>query len=93
MRIRAVAIIRTSSSGSTGSRSPSGVPDIGARALTGTLSGCGSRLASVASRPQRSSSDSPIPMMPPQQTVMPALRTVANVFNRSSYVRVLMMDL
>jgi hypothetical protein len=84
IKILAVAIIRTSSSGSTGSRSPSGVPDIGASALTGTLSGCGSRLASVASIAQRSSIDSPIPMMPPEQTVMPALRTVASVWRRSS---------
>ena len=34
-----------------------------------------------------------MPMMPPQQTVIPALRTVSSVFDRSSYVRVLMMDL
>jgi len=33
-----------------------------------------------------------MPMMPPEQTVMPALRTLASVRRRSSYVRVEMID-
>ena len=93
IRMRAVAIIRTSSRPSTGARSASGVPSTGTSAFIGTLSGCGSRFASVASMAQRSSSDSPMPMIPPEQTVMPALRTFDSVRSRSSYVRVEMIDL
>ena len=70
--IRAAAHIRTSSNGSSGGRSASGVPATGASALIGTLSGGGSRFASVASMRQRSSIDSPMPRMPPQHTWMPA---------------------
>ena len=54
------------------------------RAFTGTLSGCGSSCASSSSMPQRSLMLSPMPMMPPEHTVMPALRTFFNVFKRSS---------
>ena len=43
---RAVAIVRTSVSGSTGSASPSGVPATRTSMLMGTLSGCGSSVAS-----------------------------------------------
>ena len=82
--MRAVAIMRTNSSGSTGLRAASGVPVVATSALMGTLSGCGERLASVISMAQRSSIDSPMPMIPPEQTVMPALRTLASVCNRSS---------
>ena len=74
--MRAVAIMRTSSSRRPAGCSASGVPSTGTSALIGTLSGCGSRFASVRSIPQRSSSDSPMPMMPPEHTVMPALRTL-----------------
>ena len=87
-----MAIMRTRSMGSMAGMSASGVPSTGTRALMGTLSGCGSRLARVRSISQRSSSLSPMPMMPPEQTVMPASRTVFRVRRRSSKVRVLMMD-
>ena len=73
MRMRATAIMRTRSSGSTGGRSASGVPSTGTSALIGTLSGCGSRVASWRSISQRSSTLSPIPMIPPQHTEIPAL--------------------
>jgi hypothetical protein len=59
--------------------------------LIGTLSGCGRSDASWCSIPQRARRDSPMPMMPPLQTVMPALRTRAIVSSRSVYVRVVMM--
>ena len=49
--MRAVAIVRTSSNGSSGWRSPSGVPSTRTSRLTGTLSGCGSSDASCWSRP------------------------------------------
>ena len=51
--MRAVAIVRTSSSGSSGGRSPSGVPSTRTSRLIGTLSGCGSSDASCCSSPQR----------------------------------------
>ncbi|KYG03620.1 hypothetical protein BE21_50780 [Sorangium cellulosum] len=81
---RATAIIRTNSIGSTGGRLSSGVPGERTRALIGTLSGCGSRRASSTSISQRSAIDSPMPMMPPEQTVMPARRTLRRVTSRSS---------
>jgi len=92
IRIRATAIIRTRSSGSTGGMCSSGVPGEGTRALIGTLSGWGSRLARVRSISQRSSTLSPMPMIPPEQTVTPALRTFSRVRRRSSKVRVLMIE-
>jgi len=47
IKMRVVAIMRTNSTGSTGGRSATGVPGVATGALIGTLSGCGSRLASV----------------------------------------------
>jgi len=41
MRIRAVAMVRTNTNGSTGSRFSSGVPATLTHALIGKLSGCG----------------------------------------------------
>src|SRR5437588_355408 len=49
MSMRAVAIMRTSSRGSMGGAEASGVPGAATSALTGTLSGCGSRAARVRS--------------------------------------------
>ncbi len=84
IRMRAQAIIRTISIGSTGRIRASGVPSTATSALIGTDSGCGSCNASVASIAQRCSTDSPIPMIPPQQTPMPASRTARSVVKRSS---------
>ena len=75
----AVAIARTSSRESTGGRSASGVPSTGTSALMGTEPGWGSRFARVASIAQRSPMDSPMPMIPPQHTLMPFLATRASV--------------
>ena len=61
----------------------SGVPSTCTSMLIGTLSGCAGRLASVAIMPTRSSSPSPMPTMPPQQTWMPASRTWSSVSSRS----------
>lgn len=58
------------------------------RALMGTDSGCSGSVASVWRRPMRSACCSPRPRMPPEQTEMPASRTLAMVCSRSSYVRV-----
>src|SRR6266436_5483860 len=79
IRTRAVAMARTMTSGSSAFTSASGVPSFRTSMLTGTLSGCGLRRESSCSRPIRSSSVSPMPRIPPQQTVMPALRTCAMV--------------
>ena len=57
----------------------SGVPFTATSALMGTDSGCTSWLASVSSISQRSSTDSPRPMMPPEHTEMPASRTRSSV--------------
>ena len=51
------------------------VPFTGTSALTGTLSGCSGSVASVWMKPTRSSRVSPIPTIPPEQTLMPDLRT------------------
>ena len=88
---RAVAIMRTISSVETGGRSASGVPATRTSMLMGTDSGWGSCAASVRSISQRSSTDSPMPMMPPEQMVIPASRTFCSVRRRSSYSRVVMM--
>src|SRR5882724_2516332 len=85
--MRAVAIIRTRSSGSTAGRSAraaSGVPATRTRALTGTLSGWGSMRERTPSSAIRSASASPMPRMPPQQTAIPAARTRSRVWRRSS---------
>ena len=52
----------------------------------------GVRFASVRSISQRSSFGSPMPMIPPEQTVMPAFRTASRVRRRSSKVRVVMIE-
>ena len=62
-----------------------------AAGVIGTLCGVLSRLASSTSSPSRSSSLSPMPMIPPQQTPMPAFCTACRVCKRSSYVRVEMI--
>ena len=64
--IRATAIVRTNSNGSSGAVPSSGVPSIATRLLIGTESGYGFRFASCEIRPARSRRDSPMPMMPPQ---------------------------
>ena len=51
--------------------------------LIGTLSGGGSKFVSTASIFRRSSSVSPIPMIPPQQTLIPAFCTWPMVLSRS----------
>ncbi len=84
IRMRAVAIIRTISIALTGGASKSGVPRTRTSMLMGTDSGCGSCAASVCSMAQRSSTDSPMPMIPPEQTVIPAARTFRSVRSRSS---------
>src|SRR4029079_14707610 len=58
--------MRTRSRGSIGGRSCSGVPGTATSALIGTLSGCGSRLASVLSRPAPSSEVSPLAVVAAQ---------------------------
>ena len=83
MRIRAVAITRANSSALTAGWSAKGVPATRTKLLIGTLSGCGSWLASCSSRPKRSSTLSPMPMIPPEQTVTPLRRTRSNVFSLS----------
>jgi len=89
---RAVATMRTRSSGSTGGIFSSGVPGTRTSALIGTLSGWGSSFASSTSMAQRSSTPSPMPMMPPVHTVMPAARTFFSVSSRCSKVRVVMIE-
>lgn len=61
------------------------------RALMGTDSGCFGSVDRVCSNSIRSSAVSPMPMMPPQHTDKPALRTALRVLRRSSYVRVVMI--
>lgn len=84
IKTRAVAMARTISTGSTGFWCASGVPATATSALMGTDSGCSGWLARVSSIPHRSSTDSPMPRMPPEQTLMPAARTCRNVRSRSS---------
>ena len=94
MVIRATAMVRTNSmssilaSGVSASMSPSTVPLTGTSALTGTLSGWRGRVARVWTKPTRSARVSPMPTIPPEQTLIPALRTWSNVSSRSSMVRV-----
>ena len=73
--MRAAATMRTRSSGSTGGGPPTACRAPTTSALIGTLSGCGSRLASVWSSRARSVMVSPMPIMPPQQTWSPRRRT------------------
>mmetsp|Transcript_44889 Transcript_44889/g.94190 ORF Transcript_44889/g.94190 Transcript_44889/m.94190 type:complete len:218 (-) Transcript_44889:815-1468(-) len=101
MTMRAVAIILAMSKASTSAIpsdsvsssaavSPRGVPSTATRALMGTLSGCSGSVDRTWRRPTRSVSFSPRPRMPPQQTLIPASRTLAIVSKRSSYDRVVM---
>ncbi len=78
------AIVRTISTVSTRFCSASGVPSTATSALMGTDSGWTSWLAKVMSSLQRSSRDSPRPMIPPEHTEMPASRTRSRVRSRSS---------
>ena len=65
--MRAVAIRRTSSSGSTGGSDASGVPSTRASALIGTLSGCGSSVAGLrVDRLPAVGRASPVEGVPPQ---------------------------
>ncbi len=89
--MRAVASIRTRTSESTDAWSASGVPATRCNRLIGTLSGWGFWFASCCNNPIRSRCDSPRPIIPPQHTVNPALRTDASVRSRSSYTRVVMI--
>ena len=86
--IRATAIVRTNSNGSSSAVPASGVPSTCTRRLIGTESGCAGRFASACSRPARCARDSPMPTMPPQQVFMPASRTWPRVSSRSWYSRV-----
>ena len=60
------------------------------RALTGKLSGGSGNWLISQINPTRSSAVSPRPMMPPEQTEIPASRTFSIVVSRSSYDRVVM---
>ncbi|MCY1541772.1 hypothetical protein D9M68_774740 [compost metagenome] len=73
--MRATARVRMKSNGSTSFSSASGVPCTLTSMLIGTDSGCSGRFASWISRPARSSTDSPMPRMPPEQIFIPASRT------------------
>ena len=92
--IRATATVRTNSMSSilaedtSFNMSPSTVPATGTSALIGTDPGCTGRVASAWMKPTRSPRVSPMPMMPPEQTLIPAPRTFSSVSRRSSKVRV-----
>src|SRR5690606_25799021 len=73
--ILAVAIILTISQVSILGRFSNGVPATLAKALIGTDSGCFSIFAKVRSIEILSSAFSPNPIIPPEQTVMPAFLT------------------
>ncbi|MNR37262.1 hypothetical protein D3C85_1552670 [compost metagenome] len=85
-----MAMVRTISIGSSGAMSAIGVPFIGISMLIGTDSGGSSRSARVRSMSMRSSAVSPMPTMPPEQTLIPAARTRSRVFKRSAKVRLVM---
>ena len=92
MMMRATATSRANAMASGRSAvSFTGTPFTSFHRLIGTLSGWTGRLASSTSMPSRSSTSSPMPMMPPQQTLMPASRAWASVSMRSCKVRVVMM--
>ena len=84
IRMRAVAIMRTSSSGSSAGRSPSGVPSTRDQHVDRHALRMRIERRQLLQQPQRARAISPMPMMPPQQTVMPAVRTRASVSRRSS---------
>ena len=86
MVMRAQAMVRTNSKGSSGATSPMGVPGTFTRWLIGTDSGGGVMLANWAISEARSRRFSPMPTMPPQQTLMPAWRTLARVSKRSAWL-------
>ncbi|SKS25846.1 Uncharacterised protein [Mycobacteroides abscessus subsp. abscessus] len=79
---RNAATARSASDAGSTSRSPNGVPGRGLRKFSGTSSGSSS--ARFAANSARCSRVSPIPRMPPQQTSMPASRTIFRVSQRSS---------
>ena len=83
MRTRATAIMRTVSSISTSAACSSGVPGTRDNTLIGTDSGCGSSVASRCRNEMRSATDSPMPMIPPQHTVMFVVRRFSIVSRRS----------
>lgn len=60
-----------------------GIPGKRISKFMGTLSGCSGKLASCIKKLMRSMDSSPMPIMPPQQTLMPAVRTRCNVSNLS----------
>ncbi|CKT03029.1 Uncharacterised protein [Mycobacterium tuberculosis] len=80
---KAATALSASPTGIT-SRSANGVPGRGLRKFSGTSSGPSS--ASSAANSARCCSVSPMPRMPPQQTSMPASRTIDSVCQRSSQV-------
>ena len=65
-----------------------GVPSTATSALIGTDSGYGFNVDKVTNIAALSIGDSPIPIMPPEQTVRPAFLTFPMVSIRSSYPRV-----
>ena len=92
MAMRATAIMRTNSNGSSSALPCSGVPATCTSRLIGTESGCAGRLASASSSPARCARVSPMPTMPPQQVFSPASRTCSSVSSRSWYWRVWMIE-
>ena len=81
--IRVVATMRIISQIDTGAISSIGVPSTGTKAFIGVLSGCGLKLAKATNIPALSSMASPIPIIPPLQTVTFVLRTFSMVSNLS----------
>ena len=86
--ILVVATILIISQISTGFSSSNGVPSTATKALIGTDSGCGFKVESATNIPALSSILSPIPIIPPLQTVTLVLRTFSIVSKRSSKPRV-----
>ena len=82
--IRVVATIRTISQIDMVSCSSNGVPSTATSALMGTDLGCGFILAKVTNIPHLSSTDSPIPTIPPEHTLMPAFEAFSIVLILSS---------
>ncbi|KAG1369102.1 hypothetical protein G6F60_015699 [Rhizopus arrhizus] len=92
MAMRATAIMRTNSNGSSSALPCSGVPATCTSLLIGTESGWAGSVASASSRPTRCARVSPMPTMPPQQVFRPAARTCSSVSRRSWYWRVWMIE-
>ena len=94
--MRATAIVRTNSSGSSALCRP-GACERRAFDLHEVVDRHGLRVADRGSRaarpaPARCRRVSPIPTIPPQQTWMPAPRTRSSVSRRSWYSRVVMIS-